>query len=136
MNKILVLLVCLSISILKAQDATTASPKIVSKLKIGNAAEFEDYTIKFIKVIEDSRCPSDTSCMWAGEIKIKIELYQGNALVSQETLIFGTDAIHPENAKKLFEVDQKTVFAYNVSPYPVSTSKINQNEYYLELLIQ
>ena len=30
--------------------------------------------LKFIKVTEDSRCPSDARCIWAGEVVAEIEL--------------------------------------------------------------
>lgn len=30
--------------------------------------------VKFISVLEDSRCPADTNCVWAGNAKIKIEV--------------------------------------------------------------
>lgn len=31
-----------------------------------------ELTIKFISVVEDSRCPADARCIWAGNAKIKI----------------------------------------------------------------
>jgi hypothetical protein len=30
--------------------------------------------IKFVEIIEDSRCPTDVNCVWAGNAKIKIEV--------------------------------------------------------------
>ena len=34
-------------------------------------------TVKFIAVIEDSRCPRGTQCVWAGNAKVKIGLSKG-----------------------------------------------------------
>lgn len=34
-------------------------------------------TVKFISVIEDSRCPAGTQCIWAGNAKVKISLSKG-----------------------------------------------------------
>ena len=31
-------------------------------------------TIKFLELIEDSRCPTDINCVWAGIARIKVEL--------------------------------------------------------------
>ena len=31
-------------------------------------------TIKFLELVEDSRCPADVNCVWAGIAKIKIQL--------------------------------------------------------------
>lgn len=33
--------------------------------------------IKLLGVIEDSRCPTDVNCVWAGNAKIKIEIRSG-----------------------------------------------------------
>ena len=30
--------------------------------------------IKFLELVEDSRCPTDTNCVWAGNAKIKIRV--------------------------------------------------------------
>jgi hypothetical protein len=32
------------------------------------------FRIKFISVMEDSRCPKDVDCVWAGNAKIKIQV--------------------------------------------------------------
>lgn len=34
-------------------------------------------TVKFISVIEDSRCPADAKCVWAGNAKIQISVRSG-----------------------------------------------------------
>jgi hypothetical protein len=31
-------------------------------------------TVKFLELIEDSRCPADVNCIWAGVAKIKVRL--------------------------------------------------------------
>lgn len=36
-------------------------------------------TIKFVEVIEDSRCPPDANCVWAGNAKIKLAISKGKA---------------------------------------------------------
>jgi len=32
------------------------------------------FKIKFVEMVEDSRCPEGTSCIWAGNAKVKIEI--------------------------------------------------------------
>lgn len=34
-------------------------------------------TIKVVEVLEDSRCPPDAMCVWAGNVKIKLTLAKG-----------------------------------------------------------
>lgn len=35
-------------------------------------------SIKFVKVIEDSRCPVNVNCIWAGNAKIEVEISKGS----------------------------------------------------------
>ena len=35
------------------------------------AAEMQ---VRFVSVTEDSRCPRDVTCIWAGEVKVQIEI--------------------------------------------------------------
>lgn len=32
------------------------------------------FKIKFVEMVEDSRCPTGTTCVWAGNAKVKIEV--------------------------------------------------------------
>ena len=53
--------------------------------------------LKFVDLIEDSRCPTDTQCIWAGNAKIKISLshagrrpkfFEINTGVKPQTIVF------------------------------------------------
>ncbi len=120
-----------------AQDsAKVDTPKIISKLKVGNTVSFNSKSLKFIKLIEDSRCPSDVTCFWPGEAKIKIGIYEGSKLLEEKELVFGAKAIHPENIKEVLVSNDKTVYGYTISPYPTYESPIDPKEYYLEFLVK
>ncbi|WP_024769988.1 hypothetical protein [Aquimarina macrocephali] len=122
---------------LLAQDSTKVNPpKIITKLKVGNTVNFNTTSIKFLKVIEDSRCPSDVTCIWAGQVKIAIGIYKSEVLIEEKELLFGTDGINPNHIKEVLKIDQKTVYSYNISPYPSAKTPIIPSEYYLQLLIK
>ncbi len=112
------------------------TPKIIGKLKVGNSIEFDTKSIKLIKVYEDSRCPSDATCIWAGEVKASIEIYESNSLTAKKELVFGPKNINPNQMEELLVLDKKTVFGYNISPYPTSETRIDPKEYYLELVVK
>lgn len=87
--------------------------KVVTKDKL---------TVKFVSLLEDSRCPTDSNCIWAGNAKIKIQVGKGRA------------------APKTFEVNtnldpQAISFAgyeiklVNLTPRPASNIRINRNGY-------
>ncbi len=54
-------------------------------------------TVKFLEVLEDSRCPPHVTCVWAGNAKIKISVKKGrkaaktfelNSTLDPKTIVF------------------------------------------------
>jgi hypothetical protein len=69
--------------------ASAASPDTVS-LKRGQqkSAANGEVILKFISVIEDSRCPTDANCVWAGNAKIRVRIsnrHGGSKIVVMNT---------------------------------------------------
>ena len=59
-------------------------------LKVGQKVTLKDtnLTVRFLAVAEDSRCPVDVTCVWAGNARLEFELLvsdQNRALVSLNT---------------------------------------------------
>ena len=46
-------------------------------LKIGEKGVFRNISIEPIEVLEDSRCPRDVQCIWAGTLKLRIRINSG-----------------------------------------------------------
>ncbi|HRH25552.1 MAG TPA: hypothetical protein PLD99_01185 [Parcubacteria group bacterium] len=46
-------------------------------LKIGESGVFRNISIKPTEVVQDSRCPVNVNCIWAGTLKVKVEVYSG-----------------------------------------------------------
>lgn len=111
-------------------------PKIITKLKTGTSFTLDKKAVKFIKVVEDSRCPSDVTCFWAGQATVLIGLYENDDLLEEKEIIIGAKGISPKNIKELITSHNKTIFGYNLIPYPSSDQKINPSDYYLELLVK
>lgn len=36
-------------------------------------------SIKFVEIVEDSRCPADATCVWAGNAKVRVQVSQGRS---------------------------------------------------------
>jgi hypothetical protein len=53
-----------------AACATAAPPSAVVTAGIGGTARLGDVTVRPIAVIEDSRCPRDVACVWAGRLRL------------------------------------------------------------------
>ncbi len=138
MKQLIYLLLVLSPLLIQAQDAAekVKTPQIITKLKMGNSITFGTKSIEFIKVTEDSRCPSDVSCVWAGQAKVLVNFYEKDMLLEEKEIIIGANTITPDTTKELFKSGEKSVHGYNLSPYPSSNRKIDPSEYFLELLVK
>lgn len=131
------LVLFLSFTLTIAQESIKRnSTDVIHKLEVQKTVEFGSEKMKFVKVIEDSRCPTDTNCIWAGELKILIEFYNNNSLIEEKEFVFGSEAIHPNAMKLLRTMNTKSLYAYTVSPYPSSKKLIDPQTYCLEFIVR
>ena len=58
-----------------------ASPGQEFSLSIGQSALItgENIQIKFEEIVEDSRCPKDVTCVWAGRVSCIVRLTDGES---------------------------------------------------------
>lgn len=138
MKKIIYLLLVFTPFFMNAQQTTkkVEAPKIITKLKVGTSINLETKSIRFLKVTEDSRCPTGVSCVWAGQAKVVIGVYENDALIEEKQIIVGANGFTPDKNKELLTSGEKTILGYNLAPYPSSGRKINSADYYLELLVK
>jgi hypothetical protein len=91
-----------------------------------------DMIFRFVNVTEDSRCPSDVQCIWAGQVSILVEYSRsstGEELGSFE-LTLGSSSTDASAA-----IEGYVVKLARVDPYPVSTMQIQPSEYISTLFI-
>ncbi|MEX0998007.1 MAG: hypothetical protein WDZ45_13235 [Flavobacteriaceae bacterium] len=135
MKPYLLILLLICSPLLLAQENSKANPPvIVAKIPLGETAVFENTSIHFIKVIEDSRCPSDVTCVWAGQAKVLAAIKTEKETIEKELIFHGT-ANGSENENTVFLSDTKKYVGYQLSPYPQTSLSINQREYFLDILI-
>jgi hypothetical protein len=87
--------------------------------------------IKFAAVEEDSRCPSDVTCVWAGNASVRLEVSAGGKDNQNLTLSTGHGATF---------VSERQYHGYKVrlvglNPYPRSTQHIAPGDYIATLLV-
>jgi hypothetical protein len=60
---------------------TSPSPAVLPYgnvvLKLGERATFKDISIRPLSIEEDSRCPADVQCIWAGRVRVKLQVISG-----------------------------------------------------------
>lgn len=110
-----------------AQNSAEAN-LFTTSLFPGQSLELDGKIIKFKQVISDSRCPSDVTCIRAGEAKVLLEVFENDRLVGEEIVIVGSSLA--ENLLAEFSVKLKPLA---LMPYPAISKKIQPGDYELSL---
>jgi|SRR6185437_8310892 len=102
------------------------------KLKAGQQATVKGtkLRIRFIAVENDSRCPSDVTCVWAGNAAVQLQLATGR---NSKTVTLNTS----KSPSFVGEIEYRgyKVKLVDLSPYPRSNRKIGRREYTATLLV-
>ena len=102
------------------------------KLKVGRQVTVKGtkLRIRFVAVENDSRCPSDVTCVWAGNAAVQIQLGIGRGSktvtlnTSKSPSFVGEDEYHGYKVKLV-----------ELGPYPRSDRKIARRDYTATLLV-
>jgi hypothetical protein len=90
-----------------------------------------DLNLRFVDVTEDSRCPLDVQCIWAGQVSILVDLEiasSGESLGRFEMTLLGNSDSRARNNDHL-SIGGYLVELVNVTPYPSSTTVIEPSDY-------
>jgi hypothetical protein len=85
----------------------------------------ESIQVTFVEVTEDSRCPKDTTCAWAGEVKTTLAARIGSEPVVQREVLEGRSMI----------VEPYRITVTRVLPDPLSTQKTAPGDYRISLIV-
>lgn len=100
-------------------------------LHIGESAsiEGEELRIKFLEVVEDSRCPKGGKCVWAGRVTCAVEITYRQSLYKVTLIPPGLTDWPPGESRDKYDI------SFYVEPYPDIDKKISDDEYLLVLTI-
>lgn len=118
-----------------AQDSTkekVQTPKIINNLQFGKSAVFNDITIKFVELVNDSRCPKGVNCVWAGEVVILVDIYKNEKKLERKKMTFNALG----KANNIYTSEGLSINGVNISPYPVYREKIALEDYKMQLYIK
>jgi len=111
---------------LVAQEEEKAGPppRIAIKIPLGESLLAEGISMEFMEVMEDSRCPKDVVCVWAGQAKVKLVVSQNGTSESSDVkeIIVGKQGVNT--------IAQQDGFAYKaigLSPYPTTQNTGKRN---------
>jgi hypothetical protein len=89
-----------------------------------------DISVHFLNVTEDSRCPSDVTCIWAGQVSVMLGVTQNSTGLGNFTLTLGDNSSRAEH-----RVGAYVIKLTEVRPYPVSTQPTEQSDYTATLTV-
>lgn len=92
-------------------------------LRVGQSAVVENAALRitFIRVVSDSRCPSDVDCIWAGNAQIEIEIRANGAVDTARLNTF-------DGAREASAGNYRIEFLA-LAPTPRSTGPTPQTQY-------
>jgi len=89
----------------------------------------EPLKLKFVDVESDSRCPTGVSCIWAGEVKCRVEITRGQDNELLELVQPGGSPGFVSTSYHEYRID------FDILPYPEAGKETNRNVYRLKVKI-
>jgi hypothetical protein len=125
--KKLLLILCITIGSQAIAQKDVAVPTIAFKAPLGKTITRNEVSITLSEILEDSRCPSDVTCVWAGRIRAKVVVSISGKQTETVVVVF-------ERGKQtVLATTENCIFkAIKISPYP---SSANKNDLAYELLV-
>lgn len=112
------------------QNDSAETPKIAIKIPLGKNISVKNISIKFLEVMEDSRCPTGVTCIWAGRAIVKVEVTQ-DGKKEEKLLTFGATRPNEDKNTNLFSSKKIAINGLKLEPYPTSESTGKDKEYVL-----
>jgi hypothetical protein len=112
-------------------NVIVAEPGVAFSLPVGKTAALGGSTsrITFREVREDSRCPANAVCIWAGDAKIEIVVTRGEGAGESKILSLSP----PNNEGRLGDLFVRFV---GLAPYPGTFDPNTPRPYVAELVIR
>lgn len=95
-----------------------------ARARIGQTVKIANFELTPLEVAEDSRCPENVQCVWAGRLRLKARIAFGGKTAEQELTLgeaqpVGTGMLelvearpHPEQGRTIYPEDYRFGFTY------------------------
>jgi hypothetical protein len=126
------LLFTLLISLGLAATAFAAEPERLT-LRIGEQKTAKDagIKVKFVSVVEDSRCPANVNCIWAGNAKVQIRITDTKGRAPAETVVLNTNGTPQSERFYVYSVS-----VVGLTPQPGANGRVNKSRYRLVVNVE
>lgn len=133
--KLILLFLFLTSGLAQAQD-TLVVERFSSSLYLGESLHFGNRSIKFKKLISDSRCPRNVTCIWAGEAEVLVEVYQEGKPFGTKLLTISAGEKPLSFLQEFFPDEEIALNSLLLTPYPERPGGIDPEAYRLDLEVQ
>lgn len=128
----LLLTIALTVALAACQSAGAPAARQASldqeiRLAPGERAVYaqQGITVQFVRVVTDSRCPTDATCFWAGEVQVQLSTWTNAAAAEQHEIKAGEHAT----------LGEYRLLVVRVEPERISTREIAPGEYRVTLKV-
>ena len=87
--------------------------------------EIDGLTLEFLEVTEDSRCPANVVCVWAGQAKVVIAAIDGGRDLGKHELVLDPTGANSNGV----ELGKYSVALVALNPYPSASYSIPNSDY-------
>ncbi|MBU3991897.1 MAG: hypothetical protein KKA12_05025 [Alphaproteobacteria bacterium] len=95
----------------------------ITRAQIGETAQVGGIAVTPVKLLEDSRCPQETQCVWAGRVRIEARIDGGDPVeltLGQPLALAGRSLtlaeVQPEPRKDITRYSDEYRFGFTLSP--------------------
>jgi hypothetical protein len=110
--------------------SSAAGPRLGDQftLRVGQSASIAELGLwlRFIQVVDDSRCPASVTCVWGGDGAVLIEVAPLNG-DSKESVL------HTHVDPRSLPLGRAELRVVKLDPYPATPGSIPMNDYVLTL---
>jgi uncharacterized Zn finger protein len=103
-------------------------------LRVGQEALIADQklTVKFVSVTEDSRCPKGVNCIWAGNVRVKLQVTKAKSKPFKVEL-----SLNPRDFPdgESSDYGNYRIKLSGVDPYPVKDQQLTARDYTVTLSV-
>jgi hypothetical protein len=98
-------------------------PGVEFTLAIGEAAAWPPVRLRFVRVVDDGRCPRQTNCAATFPVSVEVEVTNGGSTTRETLETFGRDEQGPARSCAPLPKGTPALWLRDVEPWPVAGKK-------------
>ncbi|MBT0607246.1 hypothetical protein [Aequorivita echinoideorum] len=118
MKYILILSILVLASCSSGQKKMAETIKFPLELSLKQTVTMDGTSITFNEVTEDSRCPTNVQCVWAGRAKVSVTIAESGKAPVEKKIILGETREGENDTKMVLKTGEYILQASELKPYP------------------